>query len=138
VRRCVTFTSYNIKGAIFDRRHLAYASRAALAAAVFGVLATPPPTSSIASKCPPGEEENYATGICVPSLPTSIVEITNGPYGGLPQIDGVLCTGHNSYECLGLAEESQAAGPTPTPPSTLEADPSKASATPSSAAPSTD
>jgi len=37
------------------------------------------------------------------------LEITTEPWVGLSEIDGVLCTGNNSYECIGLAEESQAA-----------------------------
>ena len=97
------------------RRPARWIAGVTLAAAFVGLLLTPSPTASTASECPPEESVDFSTGVCVPPPPKDIVEITPGPSGGLPEIDGVECTGHNSYECIGLAEESQAAGPTPTP-----------------------
>jgi hypothetical protein len=111
------------------RRVLTWSAGAALAAAVTCVLTMAPPTGSAASECPPEESLDFRTGVCVPPAPTDVVEITPGPYGGLPEVDGVECTGHNSYECIGLAEESQAAGPTPTPHSSFSGEASPTSST---------
>ena len=114
------------------RRILAVAACAALAAAVLSQLASAPPLSG-APGCPAGESRAERTAVCVPTLPSDILEITTEPWVGLPEIDGVLCTGSNSYECIGLADESQAAGPTPSPHSTVSGG---ASAGPSTSRPS--
>ena len=47
------------------------------------------------------------------------------PYGAVQDvlIDGVPCTGHNSGQCIGLAEESEAMGPQPVPRSTVSSSP---------------
>jgi hypothetical protein len=96
---------------------------AALAAAVTGVLATEPPETPLASECPAGEVMHQMTGVCVPAPPSDVVAITTPGYGGQPEIDGVPCTGANTYECIALAEESQAAGPTPSPHATKTSSP---------------
>jgi hypothetical protein len=80
---------------------------------VTAVLAVSAPASSNLGKCPSGEAEDLFTGVCVPELSPSQVQMTTAEFGGLPEIDGVPCTGHNSYECIGLAEEQNAQGPTP-------------------------
>jgi hypothetical protein len=107
----------------------------------FGVLATVSPAVAFSAKCPAGESEDLYTGVCIPELSPSIVELTPSVFGGAPQVDGVVCTGHNTYECIGLAEESLAAGPTPSASATVsgQTDPPVASApaTPTSTDPPT-
>jgi hypothetical protein len=83
------------------------------------LFALPPPTPT--AKCPAGEVLSERTNVCMPALPTEGLEPTMGPWGSQPEIDGVLCTGQNSYECIGLAEESEAAGPTPSPHASVSA-----------------
>lgn len=75
--------------------------------------------ASTATHCPPGESLDFRTDVCVPTPPSNIVQITPDEYGSLPEVDGVPCTGGNSNECIGLAEESAAAGPTPSPSSSF-------------------
>ncbi|HEX2285466.1 MAG TPA: intersectin-EH binding protein Ibp1, partial [Mycobacterium sp.] len=41
----------------------------------------------------------------------------------IPAIDGIPCAGHNSGQCIGLAEEQQAQGPQPVPRSTVSSSP---------------
>ena len=100
------------------RRMLAFVASGSLASAVLVQLTWTSPLST-ATTCPLGETKNERTAVCVPTPPSDILELTTEPWVGLPEIDGVLCTGENSYECIGLAEESQAAGPTPSPHSTF-------------------
>jgi hypothetical protein len=109
---------------------------AVLAAIVLGVLATLSPATSMSVKCPAGESEDLFTGMCVPELSPAIVQITNPDFGEAPAVDGVPCTGHNSYECIGLAEENLGAGPTPSASSELSAQTeTPTSGSPSSASP---
>jgi hypothetical protein len=94
---------------------------AVVAAIILGVCATVSPATSMSAKCPAGESEDLFTGMCVPELSPAIVQMTAPDFGEAPAIDGVPCTGHNSYECIGLAEESLGAGPTPSATSELTA-----------------
>jgi hypothetical protein len=100
---------------------LAIGILAAVAAVIFGALATLSPHLTISAKCPPGESEDLYTDVCVPELAPSVVELTPSVFGGAPEVDGVPCTGHNSYECIGLAEESLGSEPTPTVNATVSA-----------------
>jgi hypothetical protein len=94
---------------------------AAPAAAIFAVPTSSGSTPSI-SACAGGETED--TNICVPDLVPNSPEFTStSPVGGLPEISGVPCTGHNSGECIGLAEEQNAAGPIAVPHSEVSASP---------------
>jgi hypothetical protein len=43
--------------------------------------------------------------------------------GGLPEIDNIPCTGANSGQCIGLAEEQEAQGPMPVPHSEISSSP---------------
>jgi hypothetical protein len=43
--------------------------------------------------------------------------------GGLPEINGIPCTGGNSGQCIGLGEEQQAMGPQPVPHSSVSSSP---------------
>lgn len=94
---------------------------AMVTAIILGVFATVSPATPMSIKCPAGESEDLFTGICVPELSPAIVQMTTGDFGAAPAVDGVPCTGHNSYECIGLAEESLGAGPTPSATSQLSA-----------------
>jgi hypothetical protein len=100
----------------------AVAVAAAPAIAVFTV----PSASAPLAQCPGGEEEDTFIGICVPhTVPNSGAS----PFGSiagnpdLPSVNGIPCTGHNSGECIGLAEESEAMGPQPVPRSTVSSSP---------------
>jgi hypothetical protein len=53
----------------------------------------------------------------------SVVQMTTAEFGGVPEIDGVPCTGHNSYECIGLGEEQLVQGPAPSARSTVSSSP---------------
>jgi hypothetical protein len=41
----------------------------------------------------------------------------------LPAIDGIPCTGRDAGQCIGLAEDAEAAGPEAIPRSTISASP---------------
>jgi hypothetical protein len=77
------------------------------------------------AQCPSGEEEDLFTGACVPhTVPNSGASFSGIPGNpDLPSIDGVPCTGHNSGQCIGLAEESEDMGPQPVPRSTVSSSP---------------
>jgi hypothetical protein len=80
------------------------------------------PTASVLA-CPGGEEEDQFTGVCVPhTVPNSSFNTIPGN-PDIPAVDGVPCTGHNSGQCIGLAEESQDLGPQPVPRSTVSSSP---------------
>ena len=101
----------------------AVAMAAAPAAAIFAVSTSASSAPSI-SACAGGETEDQFTNICVPDIVPNSPEFTStSPVGGLPEIDGIPCSGHNSGECIGLAEEQQAAGPIAVPHSEVSASP---------------
>jgi hypothetical protein len=83
------------------------------------------PSASVLAQCPAGEEEDTFTGVCLPhTVPNSGASFSSIPGNpDLPSIDGVPCTGHNSGQCIGLAEESEAMGPQPVPHSTVSSSP---------------
>ena len=97
----------------------AVAVAAAPAVAVFTV----PSASVPLAQCPAGEEEDLYTGVCLPhTVPNSpLSSIPGNP--SLPAVDGIPCTGHNSGQCIGLAEESEDMGPQPVPRSTVSSSP---------------
>jgi hypothetical protein len=99
----------------------AVAVAAAPAIAVFAV----PSDSVPLAQCPSGEEEDQFTGVCIPhTVPNSGSTFSSIPGNpDLPAVDGIPCTGHNSGQCIGLAEESQAMGPQPVPHSTISSSP---------------
>jgi len=59
-------------------------------------LAANASAEEIASKCTSFESEDARTGICVPTMPSGVVATTTAPGGGLPEVDGVSCTGSNT------------------------------------------
>lgn len=95
---------------------------AALAAPA--VMATTTVSTPLAA-CTSGEEMDVFTTTCVPMLvPTSNQGFTaTAANPDIPEIDGIPCTGRNSGECIGLAEDQAAAGPQPVPRSTISASP---------------
>jgi hypothetical protein len=100
-----------------------FAVAVAIAPAI-SVFVVPSATAPVA-QCPGGEEEDLFTGICVPhTVPNSGSSFSSIPGNPeLPAVNGVPCTGHNSGECIGLAEESEATGPQPVPRSTVSSSP---------------
>ena len=98
---------------------------AVAAAPAIAVFTVPSPSAPLA-QCPAGEEEDLYIGTCVPhTVPNSGASPFSSIPGNpdLPAVDGIPCTGHNSGECIGLAEESQAEGPMPVPRSTVSSSP---------------
>jgi hypothetical protein len=106
-----------------------FAVAVAIAPAV-GVLAVPSASTPLA-QCPAGEEEDQFTGTCIPhTVPNSGSVFSSTPGNpSLPSVNlpggggSIPCTGHNSGECIGLAEESEAIGPQPVPRSTISSSP---------------
>ena len=91
----------------------------------------PTPAATPLAQCPAGEEHDLYTAICIPHL----VPNAGSPYqaiGGNPDLAAVTipggggsipCTGHNSGQCIGLAEEAAAEGPAAVPRSTVGSSP---------------
>lgn len=73
--------------------------------------------------CPGGESADTFTGACVPELVPNSPTFGQTSPGGLPEISGIPCTGGNSGQCIGLAEEQQAQGPQPIPRSSVSSSP---------------
>ena len=105
---------------------------AASAAPAIGFVATPAPAATPLAQCPGGEEHDLYTSLCVPHL----VPNAGQPYqaiAGNPDVPAVTipggggaaipCTGHNSGQCIGLAEEAEAEGPAAVPRSTVGSSP---------------
>ena len=109
----------------FPARRLILAGGFAVAIAAtpaVAVVALPTNAPTIAA-CPGGESEDTFTGACVPDLVPNSPEVGETSPGGLPEIDGIPCTGANSGQCIGLSEEQQAQGPMPVPHSTVSSSP---------------
>ena len=88
------------------------------------VFALPAHDATSVAQCPAGEETDTFTGTCLPHLvPNSPAFGTTSPTGGLPTVDGIPCSGANSGQCIGLAEDQQAQGPQPIPRSTVSSSP---------------
>jgi hypothetical protein len=103
---------------------------AAMAAApAIAVVAMPAPDAAPLAQCAGGEEEDLFTGICVPHT----VPNAGAPYqatGALPSVGvpggggaSIPCTGHNSGQCIGLAEEAQSEAPAVSPQSSVGSSP---------------
>ncbi|MGV9799889.1 intersectin-EH binding protein Ibp1 [Mycobacterium sp. NPDC003449] len=103
---------------------------AVAAAPAITAFAVPTPSAPVAA-CPSGEEEDLYTGVCVPhTVPNSGGSFSSIPGNpSLPAVNepggggAIPCTGANSGECIGLAEEQQAEGPQPNPESTVGSSP---------------
>jgi hypothetical protein len=104
---------------------------AVAAAPAIAVFAVPTPDAAPVAQCPPGEEPDNFTAVCVPhTVPNAGSPFQSIP--GNPSIPAVTipggggaipCTGHNSGQCIGLAEEAQAEGPAAVPESTIGSSP---------------
>jgi len=113
------------------RLFLAGGFAVALAAApAVAVLAVP--DASPLAQCPAGEETDPFVGTCIPhTVPNSgsspfqsIPGNPSLPAVGIPGGGGAIpCTGGNTGECIGLAEEAQAEGPAATPESSVSSSP---------------
>ncbi|WP_135452355.1 intersectin-EH binding protein Ibp1 [Mycobacterium sp. DL99] len=114
-------------------RRLIFAGGFAVAAATAPAIAAfaVPMSTGPAVACPTGEEEDLYTGNCVPhTVPNSPGSFSSNaanpdlPSVNLPSGGGSIpCTGANSGECIGLAEEAQSEGPQPVPESTVDSSP---------------
>ncbi len=100
----------------------AVAVAAAPAVAMFAVPTAGTSAPTIAA-CPGGESEDTFTNVCVPDLVPNSPEFGQTSAGGLPEIDNIPCTGGNSGQCIGLAEEQEAQGPMPVPHSEISSSP---------------
>jgi hypothetical protein len=103
-----------------------FAIAVAVAPAIAAVAA--PTAAPVAQGCPGGEEADTFTGTCVPhTVPNSGPSPFNTSSGNpdLPVVSvpggggAIPCTGANSGQCIGLAEEQQSQGPQPVPQSTV-------------------
>jgi hypothetical protein len=117
----VTMATLELSKRLILAGGFAVAVAVAPAISVFAV----PSASVPLAQCPGGEEEDQFTGVCVPhTVPNSgsaFSSIAGNP--DLPAVDGVPCTGHNTGECIGLGEETEAMGPQPVPHSTVSSSP---------------
>ncbi len=101
---------------------------AVAAAPAITFVAMPTPAAAPMA-CAGGEEPDLYTSVCVPHLVpnagqpySAIAGNPNLPAVNLPGGGGSIpCTGHNSGQCIGLAEEQQA--PVVTPESTIGSSP---------------
>ena len=116
----VTMATLELSKRLILAGGFAVAVAVAPAIAVFAV-----PSAVPLAQCPAGEEEDQFTGSCIPhTVPNSGSSFSSIPGNpDLPSVDGVPCTGHNSGQCIGLAEESEAMGPQPVPRSTISSSP---------------
>jgi hypothetical protein len=119
----------------FPARRLIFAGGFAVAVAAapaIAFVAGPTPAATPLAQCPGGEEHDPYTSLCVPHL----VPNAGQPYqaiGGNSDLAAVSvpggggsaipCTGHNSGQCIGLAEEDAAMGPQAVPHSTFGSSP---------------
>lgn len=97
---------------------------AAAAAPVVGAQVTTGPVS-VAQGCQSGEEMDVYTTSCVPFLVPNAGPMftTTAANPDIPEIDGIPCTGHNSGQCIGLAEDQAAMGPPAQPRTTISSSP---------------
>lgn len=76
----------------------------AIAAAPAVAAFTVPSIAPSFGACSGGETEDVYTNACTPDMvPNSPIQSTQG---GLPSVDGIPCTGGNSGQCIGLAEDA--------------------------------
>jgi hypothetical protein len=86
-------------------RRLVLAGGFALAIAAAPAIAaftTPLLAPSFGAACPIGESEDTFTAVCTPD----VVPNSPAPQGGLPEVNGIPCTGANSGQCIGLSENA--------------------------------
>jgi hypothetical protein len=95
---------------------------AVAAAPTVAAFTVPTAPGQHVAECPAGEEEDLYTDACVPHTVPNSPTPFSAPAGNpdIPEIDGVPCTGRDSGQCIGLAEDS---APSVTPESTVGSDP---------------
>ncbi|SEH62329.1 hypothetical protein SAMN04489835_2145 [Mycolicibacterium rutilum] len=95
------------------------------AAPLVGGLLASEPGVSVAQGCHTGEEMDVYTTTCVPFLVPNAGPMftTTAANPDIPEIDGIPCTGHNSGQCIGLAEDQAAMGPPVQPRTTISSSP---------------
>ncbi|MET4429206.1 MULTISPECIES: intersectin-EH binding protein Ibp1 [unclassified Mycolicibacterium] len=80
---------------------------AVAATPVLVALSAPSVAAPSVADCPNGESTDTFTGVCTPDLVPNSPEFgTTAPAGGLPEINGIPCTGANSGQCIGLSEDA--------------------------------
>jgi hypothetical protein len=124
----MTTTTEGVKMATLKlpARRLILAGGFAVAVAVapaVAVVAVPTNSAPTIAACPGGESEDTFTGECVPDLVPNSPEAGQTSPGGLPEINGIPCTGANSGQCIGLSEEQQSEGPMAVPHSSVSSSP---------------
>jgi len=107
------------------RRHILIGAFIVAAAAAPAIAAFSADTvGPLAQGCSSGEEQDAFTTTCVPFM----VPNAGAPFSttaanpDVPEIDGIPCIGHNSGQCIGLAED-QALIPNVVPRSTISSSP---------------
>ena len=97
---------------------------AALTAPVAALASTQSPAPALAA-CPAGESADLYTTTCspdlVPNSPSPYSTIAGNP--DIPAIGGIPCAGHNSAQCVGLAENQQAQTPLVQPHTSVSSSP---------------
>lgn len=105
---------------------------AVVAAPTAAMMSPSPAAPAPQAGCPAGEENDVFSGDCQPFLAPNTqgpdysgnfsesVSPVNGANPDIPQIDGIPCTGNNSGQCIGLAENQ---GPDVVPHSTVSSSP---------------
>ena len=84
-----------------------FALAVAAAPAVVAVAVPSSAPATTVAACPSGEEADPFTGVCVPhTVPNSPVFSTPLGNPNIPEVQGIPCTGRNSGECIGLAEDA--------------------------------
>ena len=108
------------------RRHLLIGAFVVAAAAAPAIAAFSAPAPGVPqAQCSGGEENDQFTTTCVPFM---VPNAGTSPYTtsaanpDVPEINGIPCIGHNSGQCIGLAED-QALIPNVTPRSTFSSSP---------------
>lgn len=112
------------------RRLILAGAFAAAAAAAPAIAIVAVPDAAPLAQCAGGEEPDPFVGTCIPhTVPNSGPVFSSIPGNpSLPAVNvpgggSIPCTGHNSGECIGLAEEDAAAGPAAQPSSEVSASP---------------
>lgn len=85
-----------------------FALAIAAAPAVAAITAPASPTTGYLAACPTGEEEDTFTGVCIPHTVPNSGSAFSTPAGNpdIPEVSGVPCTGQNTGQCIGLAENA--------------------------------